>query len=404
MTQTIDLDVLKLEGLNATVNGVVITDVRGTVLWANPAFESLTGYPVEEVIGRSTQILKSGETPDHVYQSLWFTIASGKVWRGRLVNRRRDGSTYHEEMTITPILSPGRCSPRYFVAIKQDISDRARIEAERERLAEDLQEAFKGALLVLANMADLQMPELGKHGRRVADLALGIARILGDYEPEASVNKKSSRDPKLTLDTLWGAALLHDIGKALKSRSGPQGADVRTRRYVHAHIGGTLLGAIPKSESIQEQIRHHHERWDGSGYPDGMKGSEIPLGSRIIAVASAYDHLLHRRHLKTAGALDQLSEESGFRFDPRVIEALSRSLVAPKVQRDLDTKVLISVRDLRPGMVLAEDYRSSSGRLLCRVHTVLDRGVIDRLRSFNNGNSSFDAIRVRRPDSLVGHC
>jgi PAS domain S-box-containing protein len=96
---------LYLQGaaLEAAANGIVITDDEGTIIWANPAFTRLTGYAVEEVIGQNTRLLKSGQQEDAFYRDMWCTICAGQVWYGELVNRRKDGSLYTEEMTITPV-------------------------------------------------------------------------------------------------------------------------------------------------------------------------------------------------------------------------------------------------------------------------------------------------------------
>ena len=94
---------LQVTALKAAANGIVITDQNGQILWANPAFTRLTGYETGEVAGRTPSVLKSGNQDENFYKELWQTIMSGEVWQGELVNRRKDGSLYTEEMTITPV-------------------------------------------------------------------------------------------------------------------------------------------------------------------------------------------------------------------------------------------------------------------------------------------------------------
>jgi PAS domain S-box-containing protein len=96
---------LRLEGaaLAATANAIVITNREGAIEWANAAFITYTGYRLDEVLGQTLRILKSGRQDRAFYQNLWDTILGGKVWHGELVNQRKDGSYYHEEMTITPL-------------------------------------------------------------------------------------------------------------------------------------------------------------------------------------------------------------------------------------------------------------------------------------------------------------
>jgi two-component system cell cycle sensor histidine kinase/response regulator CckA len=113
--------------LEAVDNGVFITDVQGTILWVNAAFTRMTGYSSAEAVGQNARLLKSGEHPKTFYRELWATIASGKSWTGEMINRRKDGSIYIEEQTITPVLDAAG-KPAYFIAVKQDRTLRRRAE------------------------------------------------------------------------------------------------------------------------------------------------------------------------------------------------------------------------------------------------------------------------------------
>lgn len=118
---------LQLAALDAVANAIVFTDRRGAILWVNAAWGSMTGYSREEVLGQNPRILKSGAQSKAFYTELWRTILAGRVWRGELVNKRKDGSLYTEEGTITPLCDPNG-EVTHFVAIKQDISERKRTE------------------------------------------------------------------------------------------------------------------------------------------------------------------------------------------------------------------------------------------------------------------------------------
>jgi len=147
------LDALKLKdsALNAAANGIVITDVKGRIKWANPAFSRSTGFTLREAFGLNPrELVKSGKQDNAFYQSLWETILANKVWHGELVNRRKDGSLYDEEMTITPITDEmGRVTN--FVAVKQDITERKHAENIQEKLTRALTLLSKcNALLVYA--------------------------------------------------------------------------------------------------------------------------------------------------------------------------------------------------------------------------------------------------------------
>ena len=134
---------LHLQGtaLEAADHGVLITDASGTICWANPAFTRLTGHDRQAVIGSTPRILASHFHPPQFYREMWDTILAGRVWHGEMLNRRKDGSTYFEEMTITPVLNTrGRIT--HFVAIKQDVTERKRSEM---RLREAMNAAEAGA-------------------------------------------------------------------------------------------------------------------------------------------------------------------------------------------------------------------------------------------------------------------
>jgi PAS domain S-box-containing protein len=122
---------MRLRGtaLDAAANAIVITDINGLIEWTNPAFCTLTGYSAEEALARNPrELVKSGRQDDAFYKDMWATILAGKVWRGEMVNRRKDDSLYTESQTVTPVRDEtGKIS--HFVAIKEDISDRKKAES-----------------------------------------------------------------------------------------------------------------------------------------------------------------------------------------------------------------------------------------------------------------------------------
>ena len=128
------LPALQIEALSEIGNAVVITDSSANIIWVNRAFEQLTGYSSEEVVGKSTRILKSGQTPSETYEDLWRTLLRGEQWSGELINRRKDASVYHEEMTIAP-LADSTGTITNFVAVKRDITERKRLARRTEMLA-----------------------------------------------------------------------------------------------------------------------------------------------------------------------------------------------------------------------------------------------------------------------------
>jgi diguanylate cyclase (GGDEF)-like protein/PAS domain S-box-containing protein len=134
--------------LEAAANAIMITNYEGTIVWVNPAFTSMTGYSKEEVLGKNPRLLKSGEQPESYYAELWSTISSGKVWNGEIVNQRKDGTTYTEEMTITPVTRDvSNPANRYFVAIKQDVTERKHIERALRQAEENYRAIFEDAVI-----------------------------------------------------------------------------------------------------------------------------------------------------------------------------------------------------------------------------------------------------------------
>lgn len=128
---------LQSAALSATANGVLIADAQGIVQWVNPAFTRMTGYTVDEMVGQTTRLLRSGVHSADFYADLWRTVAQGEVWHGEMVNRRKDGSLYTEEQTITPVRdATGRIT--HYIAIKQDITTRKQAERVLQERTEQL--------------------------------------------------------------------------------------------------------------------------------------------------------------------------------------------------------------------------------------------------------------------------
>ena len=135
---------LQSRALEAAANAIVITDSKGAIVWANSAFATYTGYSLEEAIGKNPRLLKSGQHDAKFYQDLWITILAGKVWHGEMINRRKDGTLYNEDLTITPVRGASG-TIEHFVAVKQDITLRKQIEtriAEQAALLDKTQDGI----------------------------------------------------------------------------------------------------------------------------------------------------------------------------------------------------------------------------------------------------------------------
>ncbi|HWR20269.1 MAG TPA: PAS domain S-box protein, partial [Verrucomicrobiae bacterium] len=175
---------LQSAALEAAANSIIITDRGGMILWVNPAFTRLTGYTAEEAIDRSPGILRSGRHDRAFYHNLWETILAGRVWQGEIVNRRKDGSLYTEEQTITPVLD-GRGEITHFIAIKQDITERTLLE-------DQLRQAQK--LEAVGLLAGGIAHDFNNHLNGI----IGFAELtLGGIPPDSKEYRHLSRVPKI---------------------------------------------------------------------------------------------------------------------------------------------------------------------------------------------------------------
>jgi diguanylate cyclase (GGDEF)-like protein/PAS domain S-box-containing protein len=113
---------------------ILITDIEGTIIYVNSAFEKVTGYSRDDAIGKTPRILKSGLTSPEIYEKMWFTISNGGTWNGEQINKRKDGSLYYEDSRITPIYNKeGKLT--YYLAIKHDITERKLLETKLKEIA-----------------------------------------------------------------------------------------------------------------------------------------------------------------------------------------------------------------------------------------------------------------------------
>lgn len=186
---------LRTSALEAAANAVVIVQRDGLIHWVNPAFTSLTGYSAAEAIGQNLWLLQSDQHDRDFYANLWPTILAGRVWRGEMINRRKDGSLYPEDQTITPVRD-ARGEITHFISIKQDITERKRLEEQFLQaqkmevvghLAGGVAHDFNNILAVILGYADLMEQELDpgdairplvEEVRAAAERAVGLTKQL----------------------------------------------------------------------------------------------------------------------------------------------------------------------------------------------------------------------------------
>lgn len=198
-------------------------------------------------------------------------------------------------------------------------ANEAAIAIENSRMYENLQDAFVGTIRSLAETIDAKDTYTRGHSERVSLYAEAIARGLGLKGSE--------------LQTIRYAGYLHDVGKigipdAILSKPGKLTMDEFNIIKKHPVLSEKILTPVNFPFPVQSIVRHHHERYDGKGYPDGLGGEENPLGARILFVADAYEAMTsdrpYRKALSTQMALDELERNTGTQFDPRVVEVFAR--------------------------------------------------------------------------------
>ena len=260
------------------------------------------------------------------------------------------------------------------------------------RLNLRLKRSFLGSLRLMARLAEMHSPLIGSHSKRVAARCDEVAEYVG----------LSGKD----LFEVGVAATLHDVGKIGISPDilrKPEGALNRQEIEIlrrHPVQGETIARMVPYLGGVPRIIRHHHERPDGRGYPDRLRGGRIPIGSRIIAVVDAYDRALNVRSgfvsMTPRKALRSVERHSTGRFSPQVLAALAACLRRGKRALNEAVEVDIQPHDLREGMILSRDLRTLRGVLLLPKDTGIRPEHVTRIVRHQQTDPVVDGIHVYR--------
>jgi PAS domain S-box-containing protein len=307
-----------LQAFENSVQGMCITDVRGTITRANQSFLQQYGYTEEEIRGQNSRALNPGieaysdfgippDQYEKMFRELWRDIrdpATGR-WEGMLPNRTRDGRILWVHLIISAIRNV-QSDLIGFLGMPVDMTERI----EREfKIRLDIYQAITA-------LAEKRDNETGLHLKRVSEYAGLLARTIG-------LSRKFCEDIAIF-------APLHDIGKVGITDSillAPRKLTAEEFEIMktHATIGYDIMKDRPTMEMGAEIAWTHHEKWDGSGYPRGLKGEDIPVSGRIVALTDVYDALRSRRvykepwtHEKTR---DIILEGRGAHFAPEVVGA-----------------------------------------------------------------------------------
>lgn len=272
-----------------------------------------------------------------------------------------------------------------------------RLEAKVAEKTKKIKDNFFAFVRICANLLELYDPHAGSHGKRVAAMARGLALHMGLDGADAEL--------------IESAALLHNIGlvgvpKEIIEKDPASLLESEKALLRHNPVlSQDLLSSIDTLRQAGVIIRGHTERYDGSGYPDGLKKEEIHLGSRIIAVCKAFDGLRRRKKnpLIMSDALCELENEKGSSLDPEAVDAFA-AFIRHWREEDLYPTVAangarlpygqIPLSDIKPGMALARDIVTIKGRLLVTRGTTLTTALIEKVQNFHRIDPIAESIHV----------
>jgi response regulator RpfG family c-di-GMP phosphodiesterase len=278
--------------------------------------------------------------------------------------------------------------------LEQKVSERT---AEVRAALTELKKTFLATVQVFAGMVELRAgpvaAQLGGHGRRVADHARSLAKRLGLSDAETQ--------------TVMLAGLLHDVGKIglpdglLDKPYNTLTPDQRALVMKHPVVGQNILMSVEKLRDCALLVRHHHELYDGSGFPDRLSAMAIPLGSRILVVANDYDALqigtLVQRPLRADEALTFLIDNRGKRYDPQVVDCFAQLLA--ETSKKAVTELPVRVMQLRPGMALSRDLNHRDGYLLLARSSLLTKEIISQLVKLESTEQQTYTLYIKQEES-----
>jgi putative two-component system response regulator len=291
--------------------GGVITARDGTIERVNQAMCEMTGFTTDELIGMPSSRLAHPDELQHTTRVV-DALLSGRSDTERFDGRylHRSGRIIEARVALTTICDEHDEVAQLFCQI-EDMT-------EARRTSRELEEAQFEMLARLAAAAEFRDDDTGQHTRRVGDLSVTIARQLG--LPDAQI------------ELIRLAAPLHDLGKiaipdSILGKPGPLTAEEFDQMKTHTTTGAEMLAgsAFALLEMAEQIALTHPEKWDGSGYPNGLAGAAIPIVGRIVAIADVFDALTHPRPYKAAWstphAIVEMESQAGRHFDPRVMQA-----------------------------------------------------------------------------------
>ncbi len=316
--QQINEDLFRLL-INQLSEGVIITDPDGVILYVNQAAELIRNVRKEDIIGNNAIHCHAKSSAAKVERAIAYLQDNPDKTYHRMVHDEVNQKIY--ENTYTGIVGDTNETTGLAI-ITRDITkavkaDEARAYAQRtqevilNQLKQKYQELLLNSMEMLTNLLETKDQYTDGHSKRVADIASKL------YQHQFGIDENY-------LDILW-AAKLHDIGKIcipdsiLHKKQHLTASEYSTIKK-HSSIASEIIKSLDTENRIAPSILHHHEQYNGSGYPLGLSKTDIPLGARIISIADAYDAMRSIRSYRDAMpfdyAIDEIEKNSGIQFDP----------------------------------------------------------------------------------------
>jgi PAS domain S-box-containing protein/putative nucleotidyltransferase with HDIG domain len=284
----------------------------GVYIDINQGFTKMTGYTRQDVIGKSSLELNIWADPADRARLVRGLLDSGIVENLEAPFQSKNGSIIIALMSARVVTVHGE---KCILSITRDLTERIQAEKDLREAHVQLEAAYDATLKGWARALELRERETAQHSQRVEELTLQIAAVF-------------NLEPAILQDIRRGA-LLHDIGKmAIPDHILLKPGQLTVEEWVimrrHPEFGRDMLAEIDYLRPVIDIPYCHHEKWDGSGYPNGLYGENIPLAARIFAVVDVYDALTHNRPYRPAWtdveARKYLLEQSGKHFDPQIVD------------------------------------------------------------------------------------
>ena len=319
--------------VESTIDGIMITDLENRIISVNPAYEKLTGFRREELMGSTPTIFEGANFVAATTREVLRSLHIKGSWFGEVIDQRKDGSKWFAHITITRVRdSRGKAFADVFIV--RDISDKKQMETQLIERLQELHSSQDAAIFGFAKLAECRNPGLGPHLERMRKYCKVLAEDL------ANLPKHRSEIDEAYIDRLYKSSPLHDVGKvgipdSILLKPGKLTPEEYEIMKTHTIIGGDVLKSaesrIPGKSFLtlgKEIAYHHHEKFDGTGYPHRLSGEAIPLSARIVALADAYDALTSKRVYKDmvdpAESKRRLLIDRGLHFDPDIVDAFLR--------------------------------------------------------------------------------